>query len=471
MVGTVASHLFSRLQEMIMGSVLPLFVLPLLLLWPSPASAQHSLLKEIIIHRNLADMQKSLKESSYKGEEGILRLRPEAAKSLGLKVVVDREYLEARELFEQASSSLEAAKGFMATRDEETYIGEHVRNIGILYLHYKRSLERAKQKFLSYHAKIDPGADERLNDAAGSRLMDKLLAESLKRAENRLREGLGLFHNLCRDPDQDSAFLNTENMDFVNEVFQRFVTEFAREGPMPFLLDKQEEYRNRQVDWKEVIQDDFPFASQLEEIYGKLKAGGDDVDPLLFVALMRKESNFDPQAVSSFGAAGLTQLMPKTALDLGLKNIWMPAYFLEAGALSDAERRIRAQAMAALHRINEDNKIQMASEARDLMQEALRIGQQKERLYAQYRKELLQSSSDERLDASLAMEYGLKYFLRLMRDHKGDMSLALAAYNAGPQRIKEYKGIPPFGETIRFRNRTLEFYREYLKRVKARNNP
>jgi soluble lytic murein transglycosylase-like protein len=209
----------------------------------------------------------------------------------------------------------------------------------------------------------------------------------------------------------------------------------------------------------------------LEEILRRVKPGGDAVDPLLFVALMRKESNFDPQAVSSSGAAGLTQLMPKTALDLGMKTIWMPAYFLEAAGLSDTERRTRAQAMAALHRINEDNKIQTASEARDLMQEALRIGQQKERLFAQYRKDLLQSSNDERLDASLAMEYGLKYFLRLMRDSKGDMSLALAAYNAGPQRIKEYKGIPPFGETIRFRNRTLEFYREYVKKLKGRKSP
>jgi soluble lytic murein transglycosylase-like protein len=104
------------------------------------------------------------------------------------------------------------------------------------------------------------------------------------------------------------------------------------------------------------------------------------------------------------------------------------------------------------------------------MQEALRIGRQKEKLYAQYRRELLQSPNDERLDASLAMEYGLKYFLRLMKEYKGDTSLALAAYNAGPQRIKEYKGIPPFGETIRFRNRTLEFYREYIKRMKGRNN-
>jgi len=454
-----------------MRSVPLLIMLALHLLWWSSASAQHPALKEIVIQRNLAELQKSLRDGSYKGEEGILRIRPEAAKSLGLKVFVDREYLDAKELLEQAGSSLEAAKGFMATRDEETYAGEHVRNIGILYLHYRRSLERAQQKLLSYHAKLDPGADERLNDAVCGRWMDKWLAECFKRAENRLRDGLGLFYNLCHDPDQDHASLNSENMEFVNEVFQRFVTEYPREGTMPFLLDRQEEYRNHEADWKMVIRDDFPYASQLEEALRRLKSGGDTVDPLLFVALMRKESNFDPQAVSSTGAAGLTQLMPKTALDLGMKNIWMPPYFLEAAALSETERRTRAQAMAALYRINEDNKIQLASEARELMQEALRIGQQKERLYAQYRKELLQSSNDERLDASVAMEYGLKYFLRLTKDYKGDMSLALAAYNAGPQRIKEYKGIPPFGETIRFRNRILEFYREYLKKLKGRNNP
>ena len=454
-----------------MRLVLPLIMLALHLLWCSPASAQHPLLKQIVIQHNLTELQKSLKDGSYKGEEGILRIRPEAAKSLGLKVFMDQEYLDARELLEQAASSLEAAKGFMAIRDEETYTGEHVRNIGILYLHYRRSLERAKQKLLSYHAKLDPGVDERLNDKACSRLLDGLLAECFKRAENRLRDGLGLFYNACHDPDQDPAFLNTENVEFVNEVFQRFVTEHPREGAMPFLLDRQEEYRNRERDWKEVVRDDFPYVSQLEETIRRLKPSGDALDPLLFVALMRRESHFDPQAVSSSGAAGLTQLMPRTALDLGMKNIWMPAYFLEATGLSDTERRTRAQATAALHRINEDNKVQLASEARDLMQEAQRIGRQKEKLYAQYRKELLQSSKDERLDASLAMEYGLKYFLRLMKDYNGDVTLALAAYNAGPQRIKEYRGIPPFGETIRFRNRTLEFYREYLKKLKGRNNP
>ncbi len=453
-----------------MRRVLLLSMLTLHFLCISPEAGQPLLLKDIIVQYNVAELQKSLKDGSYKGEEGILRLRPEAAKALGLKVFVDQEYLDARELFEQAASSLEAAKGFLATKDEETYVGEHVRNIGVLYLHYRRSLQRAKQKFLSYRAKIDPAADERLNDAVCSRLMDKLLAECFKRAETRLRDGLGLFYNVCNDPDQDHASLNTENVDFVNAVSQRFVTEDSRGGTMPFLLDRQEDYRDREADWKEVIRGDFPFVSQLEEIMRKLKSGADAVDPLLFVALMRKESNFDPQAVSSTGAAGLTQLMPRTALDLGMKNIWMPAYWIEAAGLSDMERRTRAQAMAALHRINEDNKLLLASEARELMQEALRLGQQKEKLYAHYRKELLQSADDDRLDPSLAMEYGLKYFLRLMKDYKGDISLALAAYNAGPQRIKDHKGIPPFGETIRFRNRILEFYREYVKKLKGRSD-
>jgi hypothetical protein len=445
-------------------------VLALQLYWWSPATAQYPLLKEIIIQRNLAEFQKSLKDGSYKGEEGILRIRPEAAKALGLKVSLDREYLDARELLEQAASSLEAAKGFMATRDEEAYVGEHVRNIGTLYLHYRRSLERAKQKLLSYHSRLEPGVDQRLDEASSSRLMDKLLAECFKRADNRLRDGLGLFYNLCRDPDQDHMFLTSENMEFVNEVFNRFIAEHPLNQPIPFFLDRQEQFRDREEGWKEVLQGDFPYVAQLEEVFRRFKSASVRVDPLLFAALMRKESNFDPQAVSSSGAAGLTQLMPRTAVDLGMKNVWVPAYFLEAAGLSDMERRTRAQAMAALHRINEDNKVHSASEARELMQEAIRIGQQKEKLYAQYRRELLQSSSDDRLDASLAMEYGLKYFLRLMKDYKGDVSLALAAYNAGPQRVREYRGIPPFGETIRFRNRTLEFYREYLKRLKGRNN-
>jgi len=37
-----------------------------------------------------------------------------------------------------------------------------------------------------------------------------------------------------------------------------------------------------------------------------------NIDPLLLLALIRTESSFDPRAVSSAGARGLTQIMPET---------------------------------------------------------------------------------------------------------------------------------------------------------------
>jgi soluble lytic murein transglycosylase-like protein len=107
----------------------------------------------------------------------------------------------------------------------------------------------------------------------------------------------------------------------------------------------------------------------------------------------------------------------------------------------------------------------MATQARELMQEALALGQKKDALYSQYKKDLLQNSGDDRLNPSRAIEHGFAYFMKLIREHRGDISLALAAYNAGSHRVREYKGIPPFPETVNFRNKVLEFYAEYLRRL------
>jgi soluble lytic murein transglycosylase-like protein len=93
----------------------------------------------------------------------------------------------------------------------------------------------------------------------------------------------------------------------------------------------------------------------------------------LFLRLVQRESNWDPKAVSHKGALGLAQLMPDTALGLGVDPA-DPYQNLDGGARY---------------------------------------------LSAQYRK--FQS-----------------------------WRLALAAYNAGPEAVREHGGVPPYDETLTY---------------------
>lgn len=110
------------------------------------------------------------------------------------------------------------------------------------------------------------------------------------------------------------------------------------------------------------------------------------LDPLLLEAVVQKESNGDPHAVSKVGAVGLMQLMPATARELGVLDSRDPLQNLEGGA---------------------------------------------------------------------------KYLKKLLRQYRGRVDLALAAYNAGPARVSDR--VPNIAETRNYVTRILE-NRERLAR-------
>ena len=59
---------------------------------------------------------------------------------------------------------------------------------------------------------------------------------------------------------------------------------------------------------------------------------------------------------------------------------------------------------------------------------------------------------------------GTLYLATQLRAFNGDLSLALAAYNAGPEAVRKYGGIPPFRETQEFVQRVTYHYRRYADR-------
>lgn len=57
------------------------------------------------------------------------------------------------------------------------------------------------------------------------------------------------------------------------------------------------------------------------------------------------------------------------------------------------------------------------------------------------------------------IEGGAKYLRQMMDTFGGDVQKAVAAYNAGPQAVKECNGIPPYRETQDYVNKVLDIYR------------
>ena len=66
------------------------------------------------------------------------------------------------------------------------------------------------------------------------------------------------------------------------------------------------------------------------------------------------------------------------------------------------------------------------------------------------------------------IEGGTRYLRQLLEHYNGDAIKALAAYNAGPQRVDQYQGVPPYRETRSYVRRIIvDFNRKKLAQQKA----
>lgn len=61
-------------------------------------------------------------------------------------------------------------------------------------------------------------------------------------------------------------------------------------------------------------------------------------------------------------------------------------------------------------------------------------------------------------DPAANVEAGTKYLKWLLERFDGDVSLALAGYNAGEGAVDKYKGVPPYGETQNYVKQIVSNY-------------
>jgi len=69
------------------------------------------------------------------------------------------------------------------------------------------------------------------------------------------------------------------------------------------------------------------------------------------------------------------------------------------------------------------------------------------------------------------IEGGCRYLRMLLDHYRGNLSLAIAAYNAGAERVEEARGVPPIAETREYLDRVLRYRLAYLREAASASHP
>ncbi|MBS3095681.1 lytic transglycosylase domain-containing protein [Candidatus Woesearchaeota archaeon] len=138
------------------------------------------------------------------------------------------------------------------------------------------------------------------------------------------------------------------------------------------------------------------------------------------MCMVKQESNFNPMAVSDAGAAGLVQLLPGAARDMGIKKLFNNV-ICGSRAIPRCDK----------------NYVEMLK--------------------------LADKEDDDRFDPEKNLDAGAKYF-RQMLNQFGNVRNALAAYNAGPGNFKKFN---VFADS---RFRETQIYVNNIQRCIEQNN-